>query len=427
MAIDNQTRLLEPVEERIGEEIINALPAGEEMLIRASSDMKEDGCFGRQWIVVTPRRALVVPADGIAAAVDVPVDQIQLARTEPLVGGGCLEIERVDAPTLLLPYSSSMGAKFSEVARGLEQLRKGEPFHINPELDRLRCDKCHRLLPEKNGICPACIKKLATLKRITGYMAPYKVRGAVLAVSSAAITVAELAPPMITLWMVDEVLVPSEESAATLAEVIRACEANWEGYEALQHKLREAPKWGNDDDAADLPGAEMFRFAAEEIWKQRMPDGSRFLSGIHQAHHVAAGHGMGATPDGRNNGQPMSPTLAPANGTEKNGPTAVMRSVTKIDPRIIQWNSSLTMVFDPGSLRGDVGLKKFGFLLRTWLKLRGPQLQINVVSSDMLRAAKEDPDQYRDLIVRVWGFCDRFVSLQEVYQDELIERTRHGL
>ena len=220
MAIDNQTRLLEPVEERIGEEIINALPAGEEMLIRASSDMKEDGCFGRQWIVVTPRRALVVPADGIAAAVDVPVDQIQLARTEPLVGGGCLEIERVDAPTLLLPYSSSMGAKFSEVARGLEQLRKGEPFHINPELDRLRCDKCHRLLPEKNGICPACIKKLATLKRITGYMAPYKVRGAVLAVSSAAITVAELAPPMITLWMVDEVLVPPEGSTATLEDRI---------------------------------------------------------------------------------------------------------------------------------------------------------------------------------------------------------------
>ena len=136
---------------------------------------------------------------------------------------------------------------------------------------------------------------------------------------------------------------------------------------------------------------------------------------------------MGATPDGRNSGQPMSPTLAPANGTEKNGPTAVMRSVTKIDPEIIQWNSSLTMVFDPGSLRGDVGLKKFGFLLRTWLELRGPQLQINVVSSDTLRAAKEDPDQYRDLIVRVWGFCDRFVSLQEAYQDELIERTRHGL
>ena len=218
-----------------------------------------------------------------------------------------------------------------------------------------------------------------------------------------------------------------EDGGATLAEVRQACAANWKGREELQHKLREAPKWGNDDDAADLPGAAMFRFAAEEIWKHRMPDGSRFLSGIHQAHHVAAGHGMGATPDGRNHGQPMSPTLAPANGTEKNGPTAVMRSVTKIDPRIVQWNSSLTLVFDPGSLRGDEGLSKFAALLRTWLKLRGPQLQINVVSSDMLRAAKKDPDQYRDLIVRVWGFCDRFVSLHEVYQDELIERTRHGL
>ena len=218
-----------------------------------------------------------------------------------------------------------------------------------------------------------------------------------------------------------------EEGAATLDEVRQACRADWAGHRDLQGKLRNAPKWGNDDDAADLPGAEIFRFASEEIWKHRMPDGSRFLSGIHQAHHVAVGHGMGATPDGRNQAQPLSPTLAPANGTAREGPTAVMRSVTKIDPMIAQWNSSLTMVFDPTSLCGDDGQMKFEALIRTWLKLRGPQLQINAVSSDMLRAAKADPDSYRDLIVRVWGFCDRFVSLLPVYQDELIERTRHSL
>ena len=218
-----------------------------------------------------------------------------------------------------------------------------------------------------------------------------------------------------------------EDGAATLGEVREACEANWVGHEELQGKLQGAPKWGNDDDAVDLPGAEVFRFAAEEIWKHRMPDGSRFLSGIHQAHHVAVGHGMAATPDGRHQGQPMSPTLAPANGTEKRGPTAVMKSVTKIDPMIVQWNSSLTMVFDPTGLGGENGLTKFEALVRTWLALRGPQLQVNVVSRDMLRAAKDDPDRYRDLIVRVWGFCDRFVSLQPMYQDELIERTRHGL
>ena len=217
------------------------------------------------------------------------------------------------------------------------------------------------------------------------------------------------------------------DGAATLGEVLEACEANWVGHEDLQRRLQDAPKWGNDDDAADLPGAEMFRFAAEEIWKHRMPDGSRFLSGIHQAHHVAAGHGMGATPDGRSQGQPMSPTLAPANGTEKKGPTAVMKSVTKIDPMVVQWNSSLTMAFDPASLRGDNGLMKFEALIRTWLQLRGPQLQINVVSGDTLRAARDDPDSYRDLIVRVWGFCDRFASLQPMYQDELIERTQHSM
>ena len=218
-----------------------------------------------------------------------------------------------------------------------------------------------------------------------------------------------------------------EEGAATLGQVREACEADWAGHRDLQGRLRGAAKWGNDDDAVDLPGAQMLHFAAEEIWKHRMPDGARFLSGIHQAHHVTTGHRTAATPDGRHQGQPMSPTLAPANGTERKGPTAVMRSVTKIDPAIVQWNSSLTMVFDPASLRGEQGLMKFEALIRTWLKLRGPQLQINAVSGDMLRAARDDPDRYRDLIVRVWGFCDRFVSLQPIYQDELIARTRHGL
>ena len=208
------TRLLEPVAGDIAAQIDRAVPKGEDLLIRVSADMQPDSRFGEQWVVVTDQRVLVVPAAAADSPIDVPVTRIQRAQTEPLVGGGRLEIERHDAPTVRVPYSSSMGAKFSEVARGLEQLRKGEPFLINPELDRLRCDQCNRLLPEKNGICPACIEKLATLKRITGYMAPYKGKAAILAVASAAVTAAELAPPMITMWIVDDVLVPPEGSAA---------------------------------------------------------------------------------------------------------------------------------------------------------------------------------------------------------------------
>ena len=236
-----------------------------------------------------------------------------------------------------------------------------------------------------------------------------------------------LAEPVTTFNSLASLKTVLETGEAGIGEIRDACKANWVGYEKLRRRCLEAPKWGNDDDRVDLLGAEVGAFAARELWKHRLPDGSRFLSGIHQAHHVAAGNRTAATPDGRVDGQPMSPTLAPANGTEAKGPTAVMKSVTKIDPKIIQWNSSLTMMFDPRNLKGDEGLMKFESLVRTWLKMRGPQLQINAVSGDTLRAAQADPDSYRDLIVRVWGFCDRFVSLRPIYQEEMIERTRHSL
>lgn len=217
------------------------------------------------------------------------------------------------------------------------------------------------------------------------------------------------------------------DRAATLAQVRTGCANNWQGYGGLQRRLRAAPKWGNDDDTVDLPGVAMLRYAAEQIQRWRLPDGSRFLSGVHQAHHVAVGQNLPATPDGRSAGEPLSPTLAPANGSEIQGPTAVMRSVAKLDTRTVQWNASLTMVFDPGSLQGATGQRKFVDLVRTWLRLRGPQLQVNVVDRHTLRAAQAAPDQYRDLIVRVWGFSDRFVSLRPEYQEELIARTAHRL
>jgi ATP-binding cassette subfamily B protein len=157
--------------------------------------------------------------------IEVPVAEIAAVRTEPLVGGGRLEIERRAASTVLVPYSSTMGPKFSEVARGLEQLRKQDPFLINPQLDRTRCARCGRLLPEKNGLCPACVQRWSTLLRIASYMKPYKGRAALLAVASVASTLTELIPPQITLYIVDEVLVPISEKAASVAS--RATLLGW--------------------------------------------------------------------------------------------------------------------------------------------------------------------------------------------------------
>ena len=174
--------------------------------------------FANQWVVVTGKRVLVVPEVGEDDAEDMSLSGIVVARSEALVGGNRLEIERRDLPTVLVPYSGSLAAKFSEVVRGIEQLRKEEDLLINTQLDRTRCEKCNRLLPEKNGLCPACIKRWNTMARIARFLKPYKGWAAILALATVSTTLAELAPPQITRYLVDEVLVPAGGEGWTMDE-----------------------------------------------------------------------------------------------------------------------------------------------------------------------------------------------------------------
>lgn len=213
---NSRPRLLESVDDQTKERIRHSLRADEDVLIRVFADLDLAGQYTTRWVVVTDQRILVVDqADGV---VDVPVADVTAVRAEAMVGGGRLEVDRREAPTLLVPYTSSMAVKFSEVARGLEQLRKKEIFLINPKLDRLRCEKCHRLLPEKNGICPACVRRWHTLRRIVSYMLPHRSRMMVLAVASVATTLAELAPPLVMIRLADDVLLPPPDSTATVDE-----------------------------------------------------------------------------------------------------------------------------------------------------------------------------------------------------------------
>ena len=208
--------LIEQADRSTAARLDACLPAGEQTLVQVRADIGADGGYADTWVVITDHRAVILPADG--SAIDVPVERMRAAQTEPLVGGGRLEIERFGEPTVVVPYTGTEAAKFSEVARGLEQLRKGEPFLINPELERTRCPRCGLLLPEKNGLCPACVKKWSTTKRIAAYMAPYKVRAAALTLASVVTTGAELAPPLITKRIVDEVLVPVDGDPAPVDE-----------------------------------------------------------------------------------------------------------------------------------------------------------------------------------------------------------------
>lgn len=209
-------KLLEQMPDPVSQKIQDVLTHEEEALIRVSTDLNPDGTFGEQWLIATDRRVIVVPTEGIDGVVDVPIRELAAVQTEPLVGGGRLEIDRKKEATLFVPYSSSLAEKFSEVALGLEQLRQQDEFLINTELDQTRCSKCGRLLPEKNGICTACIRRLATLGRIASYLIPYKGRAVLLALISLVTIGADLLPPLVMRQIVDNVFLLKEETVRSI-------------------------------------------------------------------------------------------------------------------------------------------------------------------------------------------------------------------
>jgi ATP-binding cassette subfamily B protein len=188
----------------------DAKPPEERVLIQVAADVADGGSFGERWLVVTDKRLFLISPDGADGMVEVPIGELESARAEPLVGGGRLELGRKGKETLYLSYSSSMSPKFSEVAEGIGRLSKGEEVSLPTEVERTRCPKCGRLLPEKNGVCPACIKRWDTFRRITGYLSPYRGRATLLAVAAIAGTLLELIPPLITRRIIDDVLTPRD-------------------------------------------------------------------------------------------------------------------------------------------------------------------------------------------------------------------------
>jgi ATP-binding cassette subfamily B protein len=183
-------------------------PRAGSILIRLEGDVAGDGAFGHRVMEVTSDTVRVLEANG-AVSFRMPIAEIKSARNEPLVGGGRLELIAKSGDVIpIISYSLTVAAKFSEAARGIEQLAKGEPLSINLKREKTRCDKCQRLLPEKDGICPACINRHKTLLRIAQYMRPYKWQALSLAGLSLVTTAINLAPPYLQGMLIDTVLTP---------------------------------------------------------------------------------------------------------------------------------------------------------------------------------------------------------------------------
>ena len=209
-----------------------------------------------------------------------------------------------------------------------------------------------------------------------------------------------------------------------LEEVVRACEADFEGFEELRCHLWNAPKWGNDDPYVDLIAKDLLEYCLREFEGYRTFSGGKLLSGIHQPHPVATGWGLMATPDGRRKGAPVAVTMTPQSGTLRQGATAALKSASIFDHRLLQWNYCVMINYYASVFSGPQGQEVFKSLLQTYFRRGGVQHQPNVMDARTLRAAQLEPEKYKDLIVRLWGVSAHFVDLSKELQDELIARLQ---
>ncbi len=229
-----------------------------------------------------------------------------------------------------------------------------------------------------------------------------------------------------------------EEKRITKQQLIEAIENDFEGEEGekiRQLLLNYAPKYGNDDDYVDLLLKDAYMEFIRELEKyhttryNRGPIGCRYYAGTSSiSANVPNGAVVPATPDGRKAWAPVAEGSSPSSGTDILGPTAVFKSVSKLPTDKIMGGVLLNQKLSPATIRNDSDKLKLVSILRTFFAdLKGWHVQYNIVSRETLLAAKKEPEKYRDLIVRVAGYCAFFTTLSPDTQDDIIARTEQSL
>jgi pyruvate formate-lyase/glycerol dehydratase family glycyl radical enzyme len=217
-----------------------------------------------------------------------------------------------------------------------------------------------------------------------------------------------------------------EKKHVAMSKMLDALKKNYDDENLRQKLLNKTPKYGNDDDYADEVMKSIFEAYFEAVDGRRNTKGGYYrINLLPTTVHIFFGKAVGATTDGRKAGEPVSEGVSPVQGADRKGPTAVIKSVAKID-HVRTGGTLLNQKFTPQLLADEVGMNKLAQLVKTYFKLDGHHVQFNVVSSEMLRDAQKHPEKYRDLIVRVAGYSDYFVDLGVDLQNEIIKRTEHS-
>lgn len=219
-----------------------------------------------------------------------------------------------------------------------------------------------------------------------------------------------------------------DQNGLSWDELLSGLAANFAEAEPLRLKLvNKTPFFGNDDDRADTIMQQVYESLFTAIDGKPNTKGTGYhLNMLSTTCHVYFGKMLGATPNGRFAYMPASDGTSPSHGADRNGPTAVIKSLAKMD-QVKSGGTLLNQRFLPNVLASENDLKKLAGLIRTYFRLGGHHIQFNVVDTKTLRLAQQQPDDYRNLLVRVAGYSDYFVDLDEAHQEEIILRTEQEM
>ncbi len=218
-----------------------------------------------------------------------------------------------------------------------------------------------------------------------------------------------------------------EEGRYTMDDILKACRSNWEGEEKMRLYIRNhTPFFGNDDAYADDIAVRVYDDLVKAVeGHPNTRGGQTHLNMLSTTCHNYFGSVCGATPNGRFAHFAISDGTSPAHGSDSHGPTAVVKSLGKLD-QTKSGGTLLNVRFTPQLFKRDEDVKKCASLIRTYFKFGGHHIQFNIVDTETLLDAQKHPDNYRDLLVRVAGYSDYFNDMTEQLQNEIIARTENN-
>ncbi len=218
-----------------------------------------------------------------------------------------------------------------------------------------------------------------------------------------------------------------DQKRFSMKEMLDAIDANFIGHEMTKNLvLNHTPKYGNDEDYADDIMLDIFTNVRDRIRGRKAVCGGTYqIDMLPTTCHIYFGSVMTASANGRLKEKPVTDGISPEKGADTNGPTAVIKSCAKMD-HTSTGGTLLNQKFTPSSIAGEEGLVNVTSLIRAYFKMMGHHIQFNVIDREVLLDAQKNPDEYKDLIVRVAGYSDHFNNLERALQDEIIDRTEQA-